>query len=105
MTWERSACWRSGGKGRADGPADGLDGALELDPVGVDAGGGGGGADQGADGVVGQQVAPYFLLDHVRGLRAQHLRGPGRVRLDLAVRPLVLPALAVGPGERGGRGG
>src|ERR1700745_3322428 len=68
-------CW-SGGKSRVGDPAaDGADGPLELDPVGVDAGRRGGGADQGADRVVGQEVAPDLLLDHVRGLGAQDAAG------------------------------
>ena len=46
------------GESRAGGPAaDDADGALELDQVWVHSAGGGGLADQGADGVVGQQVA------------------------------------------------
>ena len=57
MTPARAARACSGGESRADGPADDAQGALELDPVRVDPGAGGGGADQGAERVVGQQVA------------------------------------------------
>src|SRR5260370_4284078 len=81
MRW---AC--SGGKSRVGDPAaDDADGALELDPVRVHAGGGGGLADQGADRVVGQQVAVYLLPDHVRVLRSQHPARPPQVRLGLLV--------------------
>src|ERR1022692_3302996 len=60
--------WRwSGGKSRVSGPAaDDADGPPELDPVRVNASAGGGCADQGADRVVGQQVAPDLLPHHVR---------------------------------------
>jgi hypothetical protein len=53
----RRCSFCSGGKGRADGPADDADGAGEADPVGVDVGFGGGLADQRADRMVSQQVA------------------------------------------------
>jgi hypothetical protein len=46
------------GAGGGQGAADGVQGGGEGDPVGVQAGGGGGGADDGADGVVGDQVGP-----------------------------------------------
>src|ERR1035438_427480 len=77
--------WRwSGGKSRAVGPAaDDADGLLELDPVRVDAGRGGRGADQGADGVVGEQVSPDLLPHHVRGLRAQYLPRAAEIGLEL----------------------
>src|ERR1035438_7645636 len=98
--------WRwSGGKSRAVGPAaDDADGSLELDPVRVDAGRGGGGADQGADGVVGEQVAPDLLPHHVRGFGAQYLPRAAEIGLELPVPGLVLPSLVVAAGEDG-RGG
>src|SRR6516165_1372947 len=80
----RTAAW-SGGKSRADGPADDPEGPGELDPVRVDPGCGGRGAGQGADRVVGQQVAPDLLLDQGRGLRAQHPSRAAQVRLELGV--------------------
>ena len=65
--------WSGGENRRVSGPAaDDADGPLELDPVRVDAGLGGGLADQGRDGVVGEQVAVDLLADHVRALGAQH---------------------------------
>src|SRR2546428_4114500 len=100
MRW----CW-SGGTSRARGPAaDDADGALELDPVRVDAGVRGGGADQGADGVVGEQVAPDLLPDHVRGFGAQYLSRSAQVCFQLPVPGLVLPALVIGLREDGGGG-
>src|SRR5260221_361022 len=61
MTAARMRSWCSGGKGRrVGGPAaDDADGALELDPVGVDAGLGGGFADQGGYGPAGGRVARH----------------------------------------------
>src|SRR5258708_27498644 len=90
--------WRwSGGKSRVSGPAaDDADGALELDPVGVDAGGGGGCADQGADRVGGEQVAPDLLPHHVRRLRAQYLPRAAEIGLELLVPGLVLSGKAGG---------
>jgi len=73
----RSRC--SGGKGRrVGGPAaDDPHAALEIDPVGVDVGFGGGRADEGADRIMGEQVALDLLADHVRAaLGPQHLAGP-----------------------------
>jgi hypothetical protein len=67
------------------GPADDADGPLELHPVWVDAGVRGGGADQGGDRIMGEEVAPDLLLDHVRGLRAQDLSRASQERLDLLV--------------------
>src|SRR5260370_31890198 len=88
----RWAC--SGGKSRVGDPAaDDADGALELDPVRVHAGGGGGLADQGADRVVGEQVAVDLLPDHVRGLRSQHPARPAQVGLELLVAGLNRPPL------------
>ena len=74
MTVARMRSWCSGGKGRRIGgaAAGDADGALELDPVRVNAGLGGGPADQGRQGVMGQQVAVDFLPDHVRALGPQH---------------------------------
>src|SRR5579863_5480861 len=97
-----SAC--SGGKSRADGPADDAQGALEPDPVRVDPGAGGGSADQGAERVVGQQVAPDLLLDQVRAPRAEHPAGTAQACLELGVAGLVFPALVVGARERLRRG-
>src|SRR3984957_19216557 len=57
VIWARRAAAWSGGESRADGPADDPEGPGELDPVRVDAGCRGGGAGQGADRVVGKQVA------------------------------------------------
>src|ERR1700753_952866 len=103
-TWASRSAARSGGESRADGPADDAYGPLELDPVRVDARVRGGGAGQGADRVVGQQVAPDLLFGHGRGLRAQHLARPAQVRLELLVAGLVLPALVVGLRQLPGRG-
>ena len=67
----RNAAWVwLGGKGRRVGDlaADEADGAQEFDSVGVDVGFGGGLADQGADGVVGEQLAVDFLAHHVRAV-------------------------------------
>src|SRR6266536_3153402 len=96
--------WRwSGGKSRVSGPAaDDADGPLELDPVRVNAGRGGGCADQGADRVVGEQVAPDLLPHHLRRFRAQYLPGAAQVGLELPVSGLVLPPLVVAAGEDGG---
>jgi hypothetical protein len=89
MAW---AC--SGGKGRVSDPAArDADGALELDPVGVDAGRGGRGAGQGADRVVGQQVAPDLLLDQVRAAGPQDFPGAAQVRFQLGVAALNRPPL------------
>ena len=105
VTCSRALPGRSGGKSRVGDPAaDGADGPFRPDPVGVDAGGGGGGAGQGAERVVGQQVAPQFLLDHVRGLRPQDLARAAQERLELRVRGLVLPALLIGRREHRGGG-
>src|ERR1039457_6503940 len=93
--------WRwSGVKSRAVGPAaDDADGPLELDPVRVDPGGGGGGADQGADRVVGQQVAPDLLPHHVRRSGPEYFPRSSQVGLQLLVPGLVLPPLVVAAGE------
>src|SRR5712691_1274148 len=104
MTRARAARACSGGKSRADGPADDAQGALELDPVRVDPGAGGGGADQGAERVAGQQVAPDLLLDQVRAPRAEHPAGTAQACLELGVAGLVFPALVVGTSERLRRG-
>ena len=72
-------------RGKAGPAADDADGALELDPVRVHPGRGGRLADQGADGVVRQQVAVDLLPDHVRFLRPQHLPRPAQIRLQLPV--------------------
>src|SRR6266704_3532935 len=97
MTLARMPPRWSGGKGRrVSGPAaDDADGPLELDPVRVDAGLGGGPADQGADRVVGEQVAVDFLADHVRALGPQHPPGAAQVCLELGVPGLVFPPLVV----------
>src|SRR5215475_3280953 len=104
LIWPSSEAAWSGGESRADGPADDAHGALELDPVRVDPGRGSRSTRQGADGVVGQQVAPDLLLDQGRGLRAQHPSRAAQVRLELGVPGLMLPPLVVGPGQlyRGG---
>src|SRR5215831_13993308 len=87
-----AAAW-SGGESRADGPADDTHGALELDPVRVDARVRGRGAGQRADRVVGQQVAPDLLLGQGRGLRAQYPPRAAQVRLELGVPGLNRPPL------------
>src|ERR1019366_6775753 len=89
----RSCC--SGGKGRrVSGPAaDDADCPLELDPVGVDARLGGGPADQGREGVMGEQVAVDFLADHVRALGPQHLPGTAQGGLELGIPGLMFPPL------------
>jgi hypothetical protein len=78
---------------RVSGPAaDDPDGALEFDPVGVDACFGGGLADQGTDRVVGEQVAVDLLADHIRAPGPQHPPGAAQVRLELGVPGLDLGA-------------
>src|SRR5580704_10515122 len=99
----RWAC--SGGKGRASDPAaHDADGPFELDPVRVDPSAGSRRAGQGADGVVGQQVAVDLLPDQARGLGAQYPAGPAQAGLQLLVAGLVLPPLVIGLREdrRGG---
>src|ERR1700674_1625749 len=93
--------WRwSGGKSRVSGPAaDDADGPLELDPVGVDARGGGGCADQGADGVVGEQVAPDLLPHHVRRFGPEYFPPASQGGLQPLVPGLLLPPLVVAAGE------
>ncbi len=78
ITLARVRAWCSGGKGRRGGDpaANDTHGARELDPVGVDVGFGGRPADQGAERVMGQQVAVDFLADGVRLFRPQDLGGP-----------------------------
>ena len=100
----RSCC--SGGEGRrVGGPAaDDADGPLELDPVRVDTRLGRGPADQGRQGVVGEQVAVDLLADHVRALGPQHPPGTSQGRLELGIPGLMLPALMVGLREQGCRG-
>src|SRR5215831_14032585 len=90
----RPCCW-SGGKGRADGPADDADGAGELDPVGIDVGFGGGLADQRADRVVGEQVAVDLLADHARAAGPQDPAWAAQVRLELVVAGFVFPPFVV----------
>ena len=81
----------SGGKGRVSDPAaQDTDGPLELDAVRVDAGRGGRCAGQGADRVVGQQVAPDLLLHQARAARPQDLPGAAQVRFQLLVATLML---------------
>src|SRR5438132_5657432 len=105
MTRSRMRCCRSGGKSRARGPApDDADRSLELDPVRVDAGRGGRGADQGADRVVGEQVAPELLPYHVRRFGAQDLPRAAQVGLELLVTGLVFPSVVVRLREDGGGG-
>src|SRR5260370_9819806 len=105
MTQSR-ARWRwPGGKGRASGPAaDDADRPLELDPVRAGAGVRGGGADQGADRVVGEQVAPDLLAHHVRRFGAQDLSRAAEVGLELGVPGLVLPSSVIGLREDRRRG-
>src|ERR1022692_2495311 len=93
--------WRwSGGKSRVSGPAaDDADGPPELDPVRVNAGAGGGCADQGADRVVGKQVAPDLLPHHARRFGPEYFPRPSQVGLQLLVPGLVLPPLVVAPRE------
>src|SRR5271169_1210491 len=97
MTLARTR-WRwSGGKSQVGGPAaDDADRPFELDPVRVDPGRGGSGADQGADRVVGEQVAPDLLPHHVWGFGAQYLSRPAQVGLELLVPGLVLSGKASG---------
>src|ERR1022692_4090892 len=95
MTRARMRCRWSGGKGRrVRGPAaDDADGPFELDPVRVDAGFGGCPADQGRQGVMGEQVAVDFLADHVRALGPQYPARAAQQGLELGVPGLVLPPL------------
>src|SRR5450631_1825272 len=95
MTASRRRSRWSGGKGRrVGGPAaDDADGALEFDPVRVDAGFGGGPADQGRQGVMGEQVAVDFLAHHVRALGPQDAPRAAQVRLELGVPGLNQPPL------------
>jgi hypothetical protein len=105
----------SGGKSRADSPAHDPQGAPELDPVRIDPGVRGGGADQGADRVMGQQVAPDLLLDQFRAPGPQDLSRAAQACLELGVSGLVLvrsarsavlalrPARFSGPRSRTGR--
>ena len=68
MTAARMRARWSGGKGRrvSDLAVDDPHGAQELHAVGIDVSLGGRPAYQGADGMVGEQVAVDFLADHVR---------------------------------------
>src|SRR3984893_193075 len=76
LTCARMTGARSGGKGRVGDPAaQDADGPLELDAIRVDAGRGGRCAGQGADRVMGQEVAPDFLLDEVRAAGPQYSPG------------------------------
>ena len=88
MTRARAARACSGGKSRADGPADDAQGALEPDPARVDPGAGGGGADQGAERA---PLLPRFQPQLV----SQHVPGPpvGRQRISLPLCPV--PAFCV----------
>src|SRR5207253_507554 len=106
MTAARMRSCRSGGKGRrVSGPAaDNADGALELDAVRVDACRRGGLADQGADGVMGEQVPVDLLADHVRALGPQYLAWPAQAGLELGIPGLMLPPLLVSLREDSGRG-
>ncbi len=78
MIAARRSSWWSGGKGRAGGPADDADGAGELDPIRIDVGFSGGLADQRANRVMSEQVAVYFLADHVWALERSARPGPVR---------------------------
>ncbi len=93
---------------RVGGPAaDDADGAQEFHPVGVDIGFGGSAADQGRDGVVGEQLTVDLLADHVRALGPQYRTGAAQAGLELIVAGVLFPALAVGLGQflrGGGRG-
>src|SRR5918997_6201935 len=93
--------WCSGGKGRrTDGPAEDADGAGELDSVRVDVGLGGGLADQGADRIMGEQVAVDLLADHGRAFGPQHFGGSTQMRFELVVAGLVPSAAGMpGPGR------
>src|SRR5580700_11371684 len=92
LTWARMARACSGGKGRVSDPAaQDADGAPEFDAIRVDAGGCGCCAGQGADRVVGQEVAPDLLLDEVRDAGPQDLPGAAQVRLELGVAAFMLP--------------
>src|SRR5262245_10697397 len=84
--WARMHRRWSGGESRVGDPAaDGADRSFELHPVRVDARAGRGGANQGADRVVGQEVAPDLLLNHVRGLRPQYPARAPEEGLELGV--------------------
>jgi hypothetical protein len=78
---------RSGGKRRCPGGRAAYDvqGPGERDPVRVDVGGGRRPADQGGQGVVGEQVGPDLLVHEVRQARAQDLAGATQVGLELIV--------------------
>src|SRR6266498_786469 len=110
MIAARRPSWWSGGKGRrAGGAADDADGAGELVPVRIDVRFGGGLADQRADRVMGEQVAVYFLADHVRAFGPQHAARASQVGFELVISGFVLPAFVVclrkQPGRRHGEFG
>ena len=91
----------SGGKGAgvADAAPDGVAGAGEGDPPGIDAGVVCGVADQDADRLVAAEHGVDFLADHGRGLRPQHDGGPAADRgFQLIEAGFQLPA----GGVRGG---
>src|SRR5260370_38315414 len=90
----RASAGGSGGKGRrGDGPADDADGTGEFHSVGVDVGFGGGLADQGADRVVGDQLAADLLADHVTALGRPNFAGTPQAGCEREVASLVLPPL------------
>jgi hypothetical protein len=91
------------GKSRVIGPADDADGPLELDPVGVDPGVRGGGADQGraADQVSGVRRGVHLQREAPRGLRGSRADQPRPPGLPSALVRLAQTA----PGRRPMEGG
>jgi hypothetical protein len=76
----------------AEGPAGGVQGGGEGEAAGVGAGAGGGVADEGADGLVGDQEGPGLLAGEAGGAGAQDAAA-GEVGLGLAVGGLNQPPL------------
>jgi hypothetical protein len=81
------------GPGGGQGAADGVQGGGEGDPVRVDPGACRCQADDGADGLVDDQVSPQFLAGQVRGAAAQDPAGAAQVSLEFPESGLNWPLL------------
>jgi hypothetical protein len=92
-------CAGGAGAGEDQGAADGVQGGGEGDPVWVQAGAGGGQADDGADGLVEDEVGPEFLAGQVRGAAAQDAARTAEAGLEFAEPGLDGPS----PGVPGGQ--